>query len=71
MGGVLSLGFLREAPGLDFFSLLKPSGKGGCSGVSVHRNKGGRGVLVGEASLDFWVSENPVRATVGAVLSAE
>lgn len=39
--------------------------------MSVHRNKGGRGVLVGEASLDFWVSENPVRATVGAVLSAE
>lgn len=51
VGGVLSLGFLREAPGLDFFSLLRPSGEGGCSGVSVHRNKGARGVSVSEASL--------------------
>lgn len=39
--------------------------------MSVHRNKGGRGVSVGEASLYFWVSENPARVTIGAVLSAE
>lgn len=57
---------LREAPGLGFFSLLRPSEKGGLSGVPVHGSKGGssvvRGVSLGKAALLLsGLSGNPAR----------